>query len=269
MKGPVRGEADNTLGSRQRVFGLVDSESRFVQSPTFILSLMRSGSTLLRCVLDSHSEIYSPHELHLRSIHVEAIDGARLSIDRLHLGQHDLKFMLWDQLLYRQLMASGKRFLVEKTPGNILIYEQILSCWPDARFIILYRNPVDICLSYLNSGIASEVEEACDSILQWSEGLEAAATHPDSIEVRYENLLETPDLVCSDLCRFIGVDYEPTMLDYGNYDHGAYEPNLGDWRDKIHSGRIQLPSTDTAVYDLPVSLGELSKRWGYGENDDR
>ncbi|MGO4615060.1 sulfotransferase [Nocardia sp. 2YAB30] len=240
-----------------------------MQSPTFVLSLMRSGSTLLRCILDSHSKIYSPHELHLGSIEVEAVDGAQLSIGRLDMTQHDLKFMLWDQLLYRQLVASGKRFIVEKTPANTLIYERILSCWPDARFIILYRNPIDICLSLVNSGIFTEVGAACESILQWSKRLEAAASHPNSIEVRYEKLLETPDITCSDLCSFIGVDYEPTMLDYGNFDHGAYEPGLGDWRDKIRSGRIQVLSAASAACDLPGSIVELGERWGYGGNGDR
>ncbi|WP_406276206.1 sulfotransferase [Nocardia sp. NBC_00881] len=269
MKSPIRGAAVDPVRSRRDAHSAATPAGRFVQSPTFVLSLMRSGSTLLRCILDSHSKIYSPHELHLGSIEVEAVDGAQLSIGRLDMTQHDLKFILWDQLVYRQLVGSGKKFIVEKTPANTLIHEQILSCWPDARFIILYRNPIDICRSFVNSGIFTEAEEACESILQWSERLEAAALHPDSIEVRYEKLIETPDIVFRDLCRFIGVDYEPTMLDYGNYDHGAYEPGLGDWRDKIRSGCIQVLSTDSAACELPGSIVELGERWGYGENGER
>src|SRR3954449_5059446 len=44
---------------------------RLIESPAFILSSVRSGSTLLRVLLNSHSQIHSPHELHLRHIEVQ------------------------------------------------------------------------------------------------------------------------------------------------------------------------------------------------------
>ncbi|MFC7591929.1 sulfotransferase [Nonomuraea antimicrobica] len=44
---------------------------RLVKSPVFVISPVRSGSTLLRMLLNSHSRIRAPHELHLRTIGVE------------------------------------------------------------------------------------------------------------------------------------------------------------------------------------------------------
>src|SRR3954470_10054533 len=44
--------------------------SRLVRSPVFVLSSVRSGSTLLRVLLNSHSQIRAPHELHLRTLQV-------------------------------------------------------------------------------------------------------------------------------------------------------------------------------------------------------
>lgn len=44
---------------------------RLVPSPVFILSSIRSGSTLLRCILDTHSRIRAPHELHLADLEVQ------------------------------------------------------------------------------------------------------------------------------------------------------------------------------------------------------
>src|SRR5215212_12159632 len=43
---------------------------RLLEAPTFVLCSVRSGSTLLRVLLDSHSRICAPHELHLRDISV-------------------------------------------------------------------------------------------------------------------------------------------------------------------------------------------------------
>src|SRR5579875_3716107 len=44
---------------------------RLLTAPVFIMSSVRSGSTLLRVLLDTHSQIHAPHELHLRSIKVQ------------------------------------------------------------------------------------------------------------------------------------------------------------------------------------------------------
>src|SRR3712207_4275572 len=41
---------------------------RLVTAPTFVLCSVRSGSTLLRVLLNSHSQIHAPHELHLRFV---------------------------------------------------------------------------------------------------------------------------------------------------------------------------------------------------------
>lgn len=43
---------------------------RLVESPVFVLCSVRSGSTLLRVLLNSHSRIRAPHELHLRHLRV-------------------------------------------------------------------------------------------------------------------------------------------------------------------------------------------------------
>jgi len=54
---------------RTRV-GQVRPGDRLVEAPVFVICTLRSGSTLLRVPLDSHSQIRSPHELHLRYVSV-------------------------------------------------------------------------------------------------------------------------------------------------------------------------------------------------------
>ena len=50
--------------------GQVRAGDRLVEAPVFVICTLRSGSTLLRVLLDSHSQIRSPHELHLRYVSV-------------------------------------------------------------------------------------------------------------------------------------------------------------------------------------------------------
>ena len=44
------------------------SGDRLVESPGFVMCTLRSGSTLLRVMLDSHSQVHCPHEIHLLSL---------------------------------------------------------------------------------------------------------------------------------------------------------------------------------------------------------
>ena len=138
--GPARGR------SRPPVHPDVD---RLVSEPVFLLSSVRSGSTLLRAVLDSHSQIHSPHETHFRRLQVlpttppaiQALDSSGLSIV-------DVEHLLWDRLFKRSLALSGKRVLVEKTPSNVFAVDRLKTAWPQARFIFLLRHPLAIARSW-------------------------------------------------------------------------------------------------------------------------
>ncbi|MEU9332597.1 hypothetical protein AB0D49_05440 [Streptomyces sp. NPDC048290] len=48
-----------------------------------------------------------------------------------------------------------------------------------------------------------------------------------------------PEAATRALCAHLGVDREPSMLDYGSQDHGVFRPQLGDWSSTIRSGRVQ------------------------------
>lgn len=53
------------------------------------------------------------------------------------------------------------------------------------------------------------------------------------------------------------------MLDYGDQDHGAFRPQLGDWSGTIRSRRIQPARGADAAVELPPRLAELAQAWGY------
>jgi len=96
----------------------VRSGDRLVAAPVFILCTLRSGSTLLRVLLNSHSQIHAPHELHLRYVSV-TLDKtwSKRSMKQMGLDAGTLEYLLWDRLLHRELSGSGKRMIVEKTPS--------------------------------------------------------------------------------------------------------------------------------------------------------
>ena len=90
---------------------------RLVQAPVFVICTLRSGSTLLRVLLDSHSQIHSPHELHLRYVSVNFDQKwSERSMSESASTTRAAEYLLWDRLLQRELAASGKAIIVNKTP---------------------------------------------------------------------------------------------------------------------------------------------------------
>ena len=81
---------------------------RLLEAPAFVLCSVRSGSTLLRVLLDSHSQIHSPQELHLRDLTVRGQDATtrRKALGEIGLDEEQLRFLLWDRLLQRELAAA-------------------------------------------------------------------------------------------------------------------------------------------------------------------
>ena len=60
-------------------------------------------------LLDSHSRIHSPQELHLRDLTVKVkTDYAAKALGEIGLDDEQMRFLLWDRLLQRELAAARK-----------------------------------------------------------------------------------------------------------------------------------------------------------------
>jgi LPS sulfotransferase NodH len=248
---------------RRRTVGELRGGDRLLERPTFILCTLRSGSTLLRVLLNSHSQIHAPHEMHLRYVSVK-LDAkwAVRSMRELGLDPEGLEYLLWDRILHRELATSGKPMIVDKTPNNVFIADRLRACWPDARFIFLLRHPASIA----RSRQALRPEDAdndanIDLIRRYCEALERARQTHEGHTVRYEELTADPAAVTQGICRYLGIPWEPTMLDYGQHEHGRFRAGLGDWADKIKTGQIQRP--EPPPEDTPAPLREVAAAWGY------
>lgn len=235
-----------------------------VKSPVFLLSSVRSGSTLLRVILDTHSKILAPHELHMRVIRVKIQAGfGELSVKEIGLDERRLEYLLWDRLLHRLLSASGKQIIVDKTPNNVFMWERLPEAWPKARFIFLLRHPAAIADSLYRATKDPVWEQTVERVLEYSTALETARASLGGLTVKYEDLVADPPGVTRSICEFLNVPWEASMLDYGSVDHGRYVNRLGDWSKKIRSGEIHADITLPADADVPPELVDLSKAWGY------
>ncbi|QBI56507.1 sulfotransferase family protein [Streptomonospora litoralis] len=239
--------------------------ARHVTSPVFVLSPIRSGSTLLRMLLNSHSRIRAPHELHLRTLEVQLLEGfSTTSMRELGLDRLELEHVLWDRLLHLEMGRSGKDVIVDKTPGNVWVWERLRHAWPQARFIFLVRHPEGIIASLADRKSNKSAREQLEAnVLKYLEPLEKARTTLEGHFMRYEDLTADPEAAMQKLCMYLDVDWEPGMLDYGEHDHGKIAPNLGDRSTNIKTGRIQAPRELDSTQELPPELARYAELWGY------
>lgn len=238
---------------------------RLVPSPVFLLSSVRSGSTLLRVLLDSHSQVCAPHETHFRRIQVALTKPpAEQAMAASALLLSDLEHLLWDRLLHRSLVLSGKSVIVEKTPSNVFVTGRLATAWPQARFIFLLRHPLLMARSWHRADPeARPLADAIEHIAAYAERLETERHRHPGLTVRYEDLTSEPAAETRRVCDFLGVEWEPGMLDYAAHDHGPMEAGIGDWSETIHSGRIRSSAALPPAAELPERLRPVAAAWGY------
>lgn len=138
-------------------------------------------------------------------------------------------FRICLQYIARQ---NNKTIACDQTPRNVFYLNEILSAYPDACVINMVRDPRAVMLSQKNRwkirSLGADnfpVREVLRSwtnyhpittALLWNSAIRAAAKfepHPRVKTVRYEDFVENPSVVVRDICTFIGIDFEPGMLE--------------------------------------------------------
>lgn len=203
--------------------------------PIFLLSLPRSGSTLLQRILMSHTQVASASEpwflLPLAAMSGEAElrvfaeyshRSASIAIADLVSCMPNGRATYADILremafrVYESISRPDARYFVDKTPRYFLIIDFILRLFPDSKVILLVRNPLDVLASVITTWGNDRLwlHHALVDLYQGPLRLhEAASTHPDRLHrVTYENLVAQPEATCRDVCAYLGLPFEAEML---------------------------------------------------------
>jgi len=174
---------------------------------------------------------------------------------RLVLGQPGISSQMIDNI--------NASIHVRALLTDVFIVDEILRCWPDARFIYLLRHPAAIARSRQNARPQDSAERNAEMVRRYAQALENAREEHPGIAVRYEDLTAEPERVTRELCEFLGVEWEPAMLEYGEMSHGRYKAGLGDWSEKIKSGRIQAAAPLPSADEIPDKLRPIAAAWDY------
>jgi Sulfotransferase family len=206
----------------------------------FICGATRSGTTLLRLMLDSHPELAIPGETHFVVPMIKATWRHARSADELadlivaserwgdfHLDEDELRTRLRavDPLncadavrAFFRLYAErqGKERWGDKTPGYVRSMRLVQKVFPEARFVHIIRDGRDVALSVVpRSWGPSTVEEAADN---WRRRIEVARRQQPHLshylEVHYEDLVTDTEAVLREVAAFCELDFDPVMLRY-------------------------------------------------------
>jgi len=216
----------------------------------FLIGSPRSGTTLLARMLGSHSAIYNRPEPHLLTplAHLgyfgtvqkapydpnnvaEAIHHLVDELPRKEDDYLDACRAYTDAIYGRLLEHSGHRLFLDKTPAYALVLPFVAKLYPRARYVVLTRHPVAIFSSYASSFFDGDyrVAQAHNPILNRYVPAIASflRTRPVSlVHLRYEDLVQNPAAVLERTCAFLGVPFEPDMVQYGQHEHT--DTGLGD-----------------------------------------
>jgi protein-tyrosine sulfotransferase len=216
--------------------------------PVFVLCAGRSGSTLVRFLLDAHPDLACPPETRLpwlaRQLATawaviedagpsgpagQSADGNSADAAISAPVAAGLRRSL-DPMMTSYLRRRGKRRYCDKSLGAAKQAGLLLRIWPGTRFVCLYRHPMDVIASgieaspwglagygfepYLGSPPDNNVAALARYWLDYTTSIAAAEErHPGRcLPVRYEDLVTDPDGQIARIFAFIGAAPDPGIV---------------------------------------------------------
>ena len=209
----------------------------------FIVGVGRSGTTLLRLMLDSHPDLAIPGETHFL-IRLLDLDEGSLACEQFlrtvietpawrNLAVTETAFAAalaevvpfslrgGIRAFYRLYARRfGKDRWGDKTPPYRSCMNGIQRLLPEAHFLHVIRDGRDVALSYrgLWFGPGDDVEAQARF---WVDQLRSARTQSTKLrryaEVRYEALVTAPESTLRKICDYLELRFHPQMLDYHRF----------------------------------------------------
>jgi len=204
----------------------------------FIITLPRSGSTLLQRLLSGHPDIATVTEpwflLPLVYTMKEGGVYAEYSAQSVTTAVQDLitklprkqedyyaAIRLFADSLYDKLNSDQAKYFLDKTPRYYLIIDELFAIYPDAKFIFLLRNPLAVYASIIKSfnrgrlGVRRHRIDAFRGPVLLAAGYEKYRSQ--SLPVHFEDLATRPSEELQKIYAYLGVEFKDTSLDLDNH----------------------------------------------------
>jgi Sulfotransferase family len=251
--------------------------------PFFILGAQRSGTTMLRLMVNRHSRLAVPHEskfilvFHPRLARYgdlrEAANRERLLEDiQNHPAVRDGELVpdsakvlkhrvetygdLVDAVMIEKARSMGKLRWGDKTPFYTPDIDVLWNIFPEARIVHLVRDGRDVAVSQKRMEWLGNSLPRLAADWRWKVTIchKVGSVRPDHfLEVKYEDLVRTPEPVLRRICEFLEEPFEPEMLRYHETAEKAVPADSIQW----HKSSVRPPDeTKIGVWGTELSKSD-------------
>lgn len=267
-----------------------------IKPPIIILGVPRSGTTLLRTLLDAHPAIACGPETPWLAEHQPATllglvramrdpeHGYCKSYNQPPEKLHRAARNFLNEVMLAYAHARGKTRWAEKTPNNLLHLDAIHQILPDAKWVWITRDALDVAHSTASvaehrKGIAPVYENTLrlapkQSVpstplaatlrwVNWNRRIEGFLNNKPFHHLTYESLVCEPQAELRRLCEFIDEPFDESML---AYDKAKHDLPTWEWgstdvaqHGKVVTGRIGagLEQLDEPLRDGLAAVASL------------
>lgn len=219
----------------------------------FMIGTRRSGSNLLRLMVNQAPTITAPHPPHVLERFapllpaygdladevnfVQLIDDVvrlvelnpvpwEVTFDRADIRRRcrdNSLVAVFGAVMDRVTEAQGKVDWMCKSVANVHFLPEIERYFgAEARYLYLYRDGRDVCLSFLKAVVGEKT--AFHVAMQWHADQQLAlecgrrVTASQYLALSYEELTRNPESTLGSLCRWLGIEFHPSMLEFHNFE---------------------------------------------------
>ena len=253
--------------------------------PFFIVGSGRSGTTLLRAILDARDDVRIPGETHFYTTYrVENIFRYHF-LTKNNYEKAVRNYKLWRHVSYESLdwdvfcdvalklppkrssilsaylstcaCCEGAAFYGEKTPGHIRKIDRIFADFPTSKVIHVSRDPRAVAASYLKHSLYASVygNDVTRAAKKWLEAAKVDEKISNSVLahryllVTYEDLVNSTDSTILRINRFLELPKFPQQLQ-------QYESSVVSLPDSPNHQQIGQPINSSSLYSWKHELAE-------------
>jgi hypothetical protein len=245
-------------------------------APLFVVGMWRSGTSLLYALLNQHPQIGLMYESDFPLLSpifllprkssswipkVDSWNGAltRHKIDTSSIPEDVVGLPNAFRAVAQQYASQkGATIWGCKSPNYYDCMNQLAGWFPNAKFIVIWRDPADVCRSIVRAakkspwfarpGMDLRALLGCHRMKQEADQLvrQGAAIH----QLQYDDLVKEPVAALTAICDFIGVTYDPKMNSLEGADHSAIYN--GDHHSMVKSAKIVADRQRPEVLSLEL-----------------
>ncbi len=254
--------------------------------PIIVVGLWRSGTSLLYTLLNQHPQIALTYESDLFLLRSLFRGGARRDwterwefwnqaisrhqIDTTAIPEQIADYPTAAELVWKQYAAGTANALYgDKSPNYFDSLQKMARAFPQARFIVIWRDPADTCRSIVRAARGSSffakrgilhralighrrMKRECDALTRTGVPLH---------QIQYEEMIASPETVMRGICWFLQIPFDARMTSLANADVSAIfdaPQHAGVKSDKIGFDR---PRAEVLPDDLRGKIARYVALW--------